>query len=371
MRNPDGERRASFRIGPAIAVLVAAILGGVVGGVIVHAARSQGSNPGSPGTSSSCSATTVAQRDLPSVVTIKAVGTGRGATGSGSVIDSEGHILTNNHVIAAAATGGRIEVAFNDGETTAAKVIGRDPSTDLAVLRVEQTDGLHPIALGDTPQVRIGAPVIALGAPLGLSNTVTAGIVSALDRTVSVPGEGSRSGALLVDAIQTDASINPGNSGGALVDCAGKLIGVPSAGAAVPNASGEASAGSVGIGFAIPVALAKVVAGEIVATGKAEHAYLGMQAGLAPGPDGTPAGLRVGAIDPGGPAAQAGIQAGDLITKVNGERLTSSDQILALTLKKRAGNTLQLEVERGGATREVTLTLGRAPRGADQQTQIG
>jgi putative serine protease PepD len=353
----ERRRGGGFRTGPVIAVVVAALLGGVAGGLIVDALE-DGDGGSSAATEAGCSATSVAERDLRSVVTIKVVGAGGGGSGSGSILDTDGHVLTNNHVIAAAASAGHVEVVFNDGETSDATIVGRDPSTDIAVLKLADTEGLQPIALGDSSEVRIGAPTIALGAPLGLSNTVTSGIVSALDRNVSVPGEGSQA-ALLVDAIQTDASINPGNSGGALVDCEGRLIGVPTAGATVPNASGEASAGSVGIGFAVPANLAKAVADEIIATGKVEHGYIGLQASPAQAPDGEPAGLRVAAVDPVGPAAQAGIQVGDVITAVEGEAVDSSDQLLALTLTRRAGSTLKMEIERAGATHSVTITLGK------------
>jgi putative serine protease PepD len=177
-------------------------------------------------------------------------------TGSGEVIRSDGYILTNNHVISiAAASGGSVEVQFSDGQVESATITGRDPQTDLAVLKVETSRQLKVIALGSSSSVQVGEPVVAIGAPLGLSGTVTSGIVSALNRTVQVPGDND-STALLVSAVQTDASINPGNSGGALVDCAGKLVGVPTAGATVPSPSGESGGGSIGLGFAIPVDLA-------------------------------------------------------------------------------------------------------------------
>jgi putative serine protease PepD len=348
-------RRGGFRTGPVIAVIFAALLGGVVGGLIVDAADSDS------GSGTGCSATTVAERDLQSMVTIKVAGAGGGGSGSGSIIDAEGHVLTNNHVIAAAASGGQVKVVFNEGESATAKIVGRDPSTDLAVLEVARAKDLPPIALGESSAVKIGEPVIALGAPLGLSNTVTAGIVSALDRNVAVPGAGTAQSALLVDAIQTDASINPGNSGGALVDCAGDLVGVPTAGATVPNSAGERSGGSVGIGFAVPIDLAMLVAEEIIATGEASHAYLGLQTSFAQGPDGRPAGLRVVAVDPGGPAARAGLEPGDVITEVDGEAATGPDQLMAVTLKKRAGEKVGLTVERDGAEKTVTVTLGTAP----------
>ena len=347
-----------LRLGPVLAVIVAALLGGVVGGLIVNALRSDDDSTATDA-AGACAATSVAERDLPAVVTIKAAGTGGQGTGSGSIIRPDGYVLTNNHVISGAAAGGSVEVVFNDGETVAARIKGRDPTTDLAVLKVPESDVPKVISLGETSEVRFGAPVIALGAPLGLSNTVTSGIVSTLDRTISVADGPSR--ALLVDAIQTDAAINPGNSGGALVDCDGKLIGIPTAGATVPNTAGGASTGSVGIGFAIPIDLAKLVSEEIIRTGEANHSYIGLQATLAQSPDGTPTGLRVTAVDPAGPAAQAGLEAGDLITAIDGEEATSSDQLLALTLTKRAGAALELEVESAGATQTLTVTLGTKP----------
>ncbi|MFT3863715.1 MAG: trypsin-like peptidase domain-containing protein [Solirubrobacterales bacterium] len=357
-----GRSHTRLRTGPIIAVIVAAIVGGIVGGLIVDATSSEDDgSSGSGAGAAACSATTIAERDLRSVVTIKAHGNSGGGTGSGSIIDSDGDVLTNNHVIASAAHGGHVEVVFNDGEAAAATIVGRDPMTDLAVVRVGDPKELRPITLGAGASVAIGAPVVALGAPLGLSNTVTGGIVSALDRTITVPGESQLETALLVDAIQTDAAINPGNSGGALVNCEGELIGVPTAGATVPNASGEPSAGSVGINFAVPIDLAKLVADEIVETGKAEHAYIGIQTNLVQGPDGTPGGLQIAAIDPTGPAAEAGLQSGDVITKVDGEAATSNDQLLAITLKKRAGSTFEVEYERGGASHTATVTLGSNP----------
>jgi putative serine protease PepD len=189
------------------------------------------------------------------VVTINATGAAGVGTGSGEVIRSDGYILTNNHVISMAAHGGSVRVVFVGGQGEPATIVGRDPLTDLAVLKVQASPELKVIALGSSDAVRVGQPVVALGSPLGLAGTVTAGIVSALDRTVHVPGENDRA-ALLVSAVQTDAAINPGNSGGALVNCDGKLIGVPTAGATVPTPSGEATGGSIGLGFAIPVDLA-------------------------------------------------------------------------------------------------------------------
>ncbi|HXZ77763.1 MAG TPA: trypsin-like peptidase domain-containing protein, partial [Streptosporangiaceae bacterium] len=256
---------------------IALVVGGAVSGCTSGPTSSSSPSPtsGSTGATavSACAVTSVATEVIPSVVTIAASGSGGGSgTGSGEVIRSDGYILTNNHVISIAASGGSVQVLFSDGRAAAATITGRDPQTDLAVLHVQTSAKLSVIALGSSSSVKVGQPVVAIGAPLGLSGTVTSGIVSALDRTVQVPGDNDKS-ALLVSALQTDAAINPGNSGGALVNCEGQLVGVPTAGATVPNSGG----GSIGLGFAIPVDLAKSIADEIIATGRVTHAFFGLQ----------------------------------------------------------------------------------------------
>jgi putative serine protease PepD len=344
----------------------ALVVGGVGGGLIVGATRSSGSSV-SPGTSaasstaSACPVTSVADQVVPSVVTIAASGPGGGGTGSGEVIRSGGYILTNNHVISvAAASGGSVEVLFADGQTVPATITGRDPQTDLAVLKVQTSRQLKVISLGSSSSVKVGQPVVAIGAPLGLAGTVTSGIVSALDRTVQVPGENDRS-ALLVSAVQTDASINPGNSGGALVNCEGQLVGVPTAGATVPNSGG----GSIGLGFAIPVDLAKSVADEIIATGRVTHAFFGLQTVPIPpeaaAQSGLPEGLYVQAVTPGGPAATAGLRPDDVITKIDGEPATSNLQLQELTLTKKPGDTVSIGYTREGRAATATVTLAAQP----------
>jgi putative serine protease PepD len=361
------DRRSSRRWIPWAAAGAALVVGGVAGGLIVAATNSPASSgtPGSaatPGsaTVSACAVTPVADQVIPSVVTIAASGSGGSGTGSGEVIRSEGYILTNNHVISIAANGGSVEVLFSDGQTAPATITGRDPQTDLAVLKVDTTHQLKVIALGSSSSVKVGEPVVAIGAPLGLSGTVTSGIVSALDRTVQVPGENDTS-ALLVSALQTDASINPGNSGGALVNCAGQLVGVPTAGATVPNSGG----GSIGLGFAIPVDLAKSVADEIIATGRVTHAFFGVQTVPIPpaaaAQAGLPEGLYVRAVTPGGPAATAGLRANDVITSINGEPATSNIQLQELTLTKKPGDTVSIEYTRDGQSSKTTVTLGAQP----------
>jgi putative serine protease PepD len=344
----------------------ALVVGGVAGGLIVGATKSSGSSaspnePASSSTVSACPVISVAERVIPSVVTIAASGGGGSSTGSGEVIRPGGYILTNNHVISvAAASGGSVEVLFADGQTEPATITGRDPQTDLAVLKVQTSRELKVIALGSSSSVKVGEPVVAVGAPLGLSGTVTSGIVSALDRTVEVPGENDRS-ALLVSALQTDASINPGNSGGALVNCEGELVGVPTAGATVPNSGG----GSIGLGFAIPVNLAKSVADEIIATGRVTHAFFGLQTVPIPPAAaeqaGLPEGLYVQAVTAGGPAANAGLRVSDVITKIDGEPATSNIQLQELTLTKKPGDTVPIEYNRDGHSATATVTLAAQP----------
>ena len=349
-----------------LALGVALVVGGVVGGVIVGATQSSGSSvtPGSSTashTATACPVTSVAEQVIPSVVTIAASGPNGGGTGSGEVIRSGGYVLTNNHVISvAAASGGSVKVLFADGQTAPATITGRDPQTDLAVLHVQTSRQLKVISLGSSSSVKVGQPVVAIGAPLGLSGTVTSGIVSALDRTVEVPGENDRS-ALLVSAIQTDASINPGNSGGALVNCEDQLVGVPTAGATVPNSGG----GSIGLGFAIPVDLAKRIADEIIATGRVTHAFFGLQTlpipPAAAEQAGLPEGLFVQAVTEGGPAAAAGLRPEDVITKIDGEPATSNLQLEELTLTKKPGDTVSIGYTRDGQSATATVTLAAQP----------
>jgi putative serine protease PepD len=366
----NGSKHGRNRRGwlPWVALGAALVVGGVIGGVIVAATRSSASPTSSSSSGSAqvsaCNVISVADEVMPSVVTISASGRGGSGTGSGEIIRSDGYILTNNHVIAIAANGGSVEVLFADGQTAPATITGRDPQTDLAALKVDNAPKLPVIAIGSSATVKVGEATVVLGAPLGLSGTVTSGIVSALDRTIQVPAENDTT-ALLVGAIQTDASINPGNSGGAMVNCAGQLIGVPTAGATVPSSSGESSGGSIGLGFAIPVDLAKTISDEIIATGSVTHAYFGL--GTVPIPPtaaaqgGVPQGLFVQTVVPGGPAAQAGLREGDVITKINGQPATSTVQLQELTLTKKPGDTVELEYWRSGQTATATVTLGTQP----------
>lgn len=349
-----------------VALLVAGLIGGLIADAINGNSSSSSGNSSNRGTASasSCDVTQVADQVLPSVVTIQARKGTTGGTGSGEVIDADGHILTNNHVIAVAADGGSITVTFANGETVPATLTGRDPLTDVAVIKVDEPN-LSMIKIGSSGTLVVGQPVVVLGAPLGLSSTVTSGIVSALDRTITVPGEDIKA-ALLIDSVQTDAAINPGNSGGAMVNCAGEFVGMPSAGATVPTSSGEpSSGGSIGLGFAIPADLAIREADEIISTGTVTHAYVGIVAEpVSPNAqkvNGVAEGLLITSVDAGGPAAQAGLRAGDIITSIDGVAAVDTGQIVELCLRKRPGETVDFGYVRNGNEGMVTVTLGPQP----------
>lgn len=359
-----------------LAALIAsvALVAGVIGGVIASAIDSPSSagptSSARASTGSSCNVTAVANKVLPSVVTISVTGApgpngqATAGTGSGEVIRSSGYILTNNHVIATAANGGSITVFFDNGQESRATLVGRDPLTDLAVIKVTGHASLPTVSLGSMSSVAVGEPVVALGAPLGLSSTVTSGIVSALDRNIRVPGESSSESALLAGAIQTDAAINPGNSGGVLADCAGEMIGIPSAGATIPTGSGQSNPGNIGLGFAIPVDLAKLVSDEIIATGHVTHATIGLVAEpVRPSEslNGTVDGLLITSVVAAGPAESAGLRSGDVITSIDGRRATDTTQLMAINLTKRPGNRVDIGYERDGRHSTVTVTLGAQP----------
>jgi putative serine protease PepD len=335
-----------------VGLLLAAVVGGIAGGLIVRATwGSRGGNSAAD----VCPAARVATRALPSVVTVQAANGQAAETGSGVVIRPDGYILTNDHVISPAANGGTISILRADEGTTDATIVGRDPLTDLAVIRAKDGSDLPVIALAKSEALNVGQPVVALGSPLGLASTVTAGIVSALNRSVRVPS-GSGQAAHLVGAIQTDASINPGNSGGALVDCDARLVGINTAGAAVGS-----TPGSIGLGFAIPIDLAEGIADELIADGKVTRPSLGMQVQpvsreLAQATGGT-AGLFVQAVNAGGPADKAGLRPGDVIVEVDGEQAQSVDPLVVSTLKMKAGDVLNLKFERQGASHPAALTL--------------
>ncbi|MFF1573896.1 S1C family serine protease [Leifsonia sp. NPDC058292] len=339
--------------GLTTAVALTLIAGGFIAGSVATVVLGGAS-------SGSCDAASVADRVLPTIVTITVTGPGGSSNGSGEIITADGYILTNNHVIAPAASGGQLSVRFSDGDEERAELVGRDPKTDLAVIKVHSEDALPVIDEGDSGSLVVGQPVVALGAPLGLSSTVTAGIVSALGRTVPVPSDDDRN-AILVGAIQTDASINPGNSGGALVDCRGRLVGINTAIATVPGSDGQRSTGSVGIGFAVPQSLAVPIAHQLIETGEVAYPTAGVD--LVPIPHAVSArygiadGLYVYSVEPGGPAAKAGIRPGDVVTGLNGRAASSVDVLTAIQLTSEPGDKVTVDFLRGGRrhTTEVTL----------------
>jgi putative serine protease PepD len=270
------------------------------------------------------------------------------------VLDDAGHILTNNHVVAAAGSGGTVTVELADGSTRKATVAGADAASDIAVITVADTSGLTPATFAASATVRIGQSVLAVGAPLGLSNTVTEGIVSALNRPVRTGS--STSDNTVIDAVQTDAAINPGNSGGALVDLSGRVVGINSAIATVSGSSSgqQSESGNIGVGFAIPADTALKVAKQLIADGTASHAALGVSAQDVT--NGT--GAQLGQVTSGSGAAKAGLRAGDVITKIGSRRIADSDTLVAAVRSYDPGTSVAVTYARGGATKTVNVTLG-------------
>ncbi len=293
----------------------------------------------------------IAERVSPTVVSIDVAAGSQSGTGSGFVVRPDGYILTNNHVVAAAAEGGTITVVFQDGRQLPAKIIGRDASYDLAVVKVEAS-GLATATLGNSDGVVVGDLAIAIGSPLGLQGTVTAGIISALNRPVTTGDLGDAS---FINAIQTDAAINPGNSGGPLVDGAGSVIGVNSAIATLGSGVGGSSqSGSIGLGFAIPVNQAKRIADELISTGHSTKPVIGVTLDV----QYTGNGAKVASVEPGGPADDAGMKAGDVIVEFDGKPIADSTELVVEIRAKQPGDKVTVKVERGSSTKELTITLG-------------
>ena len=304
----------------------------------------------------------IAAAVLPTVVSIAVRSGTSGSTGSGFVIRADGYVLTNNHVVEAAADGaGEITVTFQDGSREKAEIVGRSTSYDLAVLKVGRT-GLATSTLGNSDGVVQGDSAIAIGSPLGLSGTVTSGIISALNRPVTAGGD-TGSDRSFIAALQTDAAINPGNSGGPLVDANGAVIGVNSAIATLGAGQGSQT-GSIGLGFAIPINQARRVAEQLIATGTASYPIVG--ATLDSTYQGQ--GARIAAVDArgnpgitaGGPADQAGLQPGDVITAVDGATIQGADELIVAIRAKAPGDTIGVTYLRGDEERTATITLGEA-----------
>jgi putative serine protease PepD len=326
------------------------------------------------GNSSAPDWTAVAKAVSPSVVSINVKLNNGEAAGSGVISDDQAHVLTNNHVVEGASSGS-ITVSLADGRTYNASIVGTDPSTDLAVIKIEGAPSdLTPVTLGNSAKVAVGDPVMAVGNPLGLSGTVTTGIVSALNRPVTTSaseqnqspfGDQTTGGTVVTNAIQTSAAINPGNSGGALVNNKGELIGINSSiaqlGSSGPFSSGQS--GNIGIGFAIPVNEAKAIATQLIDKGHADHAFLGVSARDAVVTDGSAkrAGAEVVQVVADTPAAKAGLKQGDVIIAVDGARIDSSTALVAQVRALQVGEQVTLTVVRNGSRQDVPVTLAVQP----------
>jgi len=379
---PRAKRRPS---GILVAAVVAALLAGGVGGGMGAWLVDRDDKPAAAGVGSAApsvdpaslnrsptSVAGIAKQAVPSTVTIKTKGstTGQGTetgTGAGFVYDTQGHILTNNHVVSLAAEGGELTVTFSDGTTLPGTIVGRAEGYDLAVIKVDNMPAsVQPLALGDAEQVAVGDPVIAIGAPFGLDSTVTTGIVSAKDRPVA---SGDQQQVSYMNAIQTDASINPGNSGGPLLNGAGQVIGINSA---IRSTSGGGTSpygqttesGSIGLGFAIPINQAKWVADTLIADGKPVYA----QMGILPDSRYTGNGAQImadasgtgqDAITAGGAADKAGLKPGDVITKLGTRSIGSYEDLFSEIWSHRPGEKVKVTFQRDGKEQTVELTLGQ------------
>lgn len=336
--------------------------------------------------------TAIAAKVLPSVVTISASSGSSGGTGSGVVLTGDGYIVTNTHVVTldGATADAAITVTTSDGKVFQAEIIGTDPTYDLAVIKLTDASGLTPIEFGDSSNLNVGDQTVAIGAPLGLSNTVTTGIVSALNRSIQIAssaapegdtqeqengdqgqspfqfdyGQGATpsagAGSISIAVIQTDAAINPGNSGGALVDAEGKLIGINVAIATAGGSSSSSSqSGSIGVGFSIPSSIVKRVSDELIADGAATHGLLGAMVGdAAAREDATTAGAYISEVSAGGAAADAGLKAGDIVTSFNGVPVTDATDLTAQVRALAGGSDAKVVYVRDGKTLSSDVTLG-------------
>jgi putative serine protease PepD len=359
------------------AILVAALVAGGVGGGIGYWAADRNDNSTNSTTVSASQSggdfkrdagtiASVAAKALPSTVTIEAEGSsGEGGTGTGFVFDTQGHILTNNHVVAEAVDSGKLSATFSNGKKYDAEVVGNAQGYDVAVIKLKDAPSdLKPLTLGDSDKVAVGDSTIAIGAPFGLSNTVTTGIISAKNRPVA-SGDGSPgSKASYMSALQTDASINPGNSGGPLLDANGSVIGINSAIQSTSNGGlgGTSQSGSIGLGFAIPINQAKNVAQQLIKTGEPVYPVIGASVSLQEGTGGakiTEEGASGSdAVTPGGPADKAGLKPGDVITKLDDRVIDSGPTLIGEIWTHEPGDTVKLTYTRDGKQRTADVTLG-------------
>ncbi|MFS1299157.1 S1C family serine protease [Streptosporangium longisporum] len=369
---PRGRLSAGQKVGAGLALAAMALGGGVAGAFAATAlnepvAAVSSSGPVVSRVGNVTTVADIAEAVQPSVVSIEVRTAAGGGEGSGVVLSSDGLILTNNHVVAAGGQGGegnRVTVRFSDGKSATAEIVGTDPATDLAVIKAQGVSGLTKASIGDSDRLKVGDPVLAIGSPLGLSGSVTAGIVSALNRTLTVGGgqgqqqlppgwggqeqQGGGAPTTIGGAIQTDAAINPGNSGGALVDAAGQVVGINTA---IATNGGE---GSIGVGFAIPITTANQVAQELIKDGSVSHAFLGVSVTDATGDAG---GALVGQVTEGSPAAEAGIRQGDLITKIDDTVVDEAATVVGAVRGLKPGRQVTLSYVRDGQPGTVTVTL--------------
>ncbi len=400
---PSARRRTGTL--PAAVLAGALVVGGVagVGGAAafesLHGNNTTTTNSSTPdissstaGNSSSASNSstdttieTVAAKVLPSVAQINVSGRNESGTGSGIILTKDGTILTNNHVVAVAGSSGSITVNFNDGTSAKAKIVGTDPVTDIAVIKAENVSGLSAASIGKSSDLKVGQGVVAIGSPFGLGATVTSGIVSALDRPVSVSegggggggqggqgnpfglpqqqGGGAPAQSTTYPAIQTDAAINPGNSGGPLVNLSGQVIGIDSAIRTAGSSSATAQGGSIGLGFAIPIDEVLPIINQLRNNQTPTHARLGVTVSNNTTSSTAKTGALVKAVQKGGAADQAGLKAGDVITKLNGQVLEGSDSLVATIRGHRPGDTVTMTVLRGGSTKTIQAKLGSDANG--------
>jgi len=353
----NGKSNLITRSNAILLAFVAGLVGSIFGasssgslfGNSINLSRTSDSVERAPG-----SVADIAKRVIPSVVSIESGSRNSGSTGTGFVIASTGYILTNNHVISEAVERqGSIEVTLNSGQKYSAKVVGRDSSYDLAVLKIAAT-GLTALQFGDSDNVAVGDSVIAIGSPLGLSGTVTLGIISAKNRAVTAGDSGSENS--FINALQTDAAINPGNSGGPLVDSTGAVIGVNSAIATLGSSFG-AQSGSIGLGFAIPINQARKTADQLIKNGKATYPVLGVSIDMKFEGEGALITKNDKAILPGGPAARAGLKAGDVIIKFDGRTITSAEELIVAIRAKSVGDKAELTYTRNGVSATTTVVL--------------
>jgi putative serine protease PepD len=367
-------QRRPRRTGLAASVVATALVVGAAAGVGGAAAwTALDGDSGSTATSAGGSATSqvvdtpdtpapngsveqVAAKVLPSVVMIEVSGSQGAGSGSGIILSSDGEILTNNHVVELAGDDGSISVSFNDGSSAKAKILGTDPLTDTAVIKAEDVSGLKPATIGKSSDLKVGESVVAIGSPFGLDSTVTSGIVSALNRPVDVGSDG-QGNSTTYPAIQTDAAINPGNSGGALVDLNGNVVGINSS--IRTASSGEGEAGSIGLGFAIPIDEVMPIVDQMIKGETPTHARLGISVSNVsnqPGAEVTE-GAEIQQVNDGSTAEQAGLAKGDIITKVDDHLITGSDSLVATIRSYRPGDKVTVTYTHDGDTKTATLTL--------------